>query len=373
MPQNINSMGRYAPQEMPPSQSVFAPREVPATAGDDIVRLANDRPALLRQVHRYYREGALQRIHSVTDRMRQQEAPLTAAVVQADFPPAIATELTAIIRRLGQRGPETFGGPRNKDAVYLRQYGSNDSIRYGPNAVALERDRQTLLTVLAATTDPMQRRILDVLAAQLRDYGWSIDPQAMSMHEFNTVRSRSPMNRATYSGLRFATVVTTGGLAILNGIIAARAGVPSVAPFLYGGMALYAADPSILSGKARRVAGEANTAIHALQHRGIAAGQNMRGPEWAAFLERTMGNRLPSSTVRLLNERQTPEMQEQVFAALGVPRTNARVRAGLSTLLAQNALAPLLTTLRSVRSPDAQALVAQYVREGAWRYANIRS
>jgi hypothetical protein len=338
-------------------------------------------PQWLRQrAHDYRTTDVLQAIHATTQRMMpmvEGRSGLRSALPSLQFPPVITREIDAILGRMTQQAPNVVGGQRNKQALYLTQAGKGTSTEYSVDAARISRDTQFIDSMLMGKLPPEQRNYLQTIRSALTSYGWSIDPQQMAVQEYNDARGKSRLNQGLRYGLRFGTVLGAGTMAVVNGIISWRQNIPSAAPWLYGGLAMFAADPSLLNGKALRVANQANTAVAALEREGNARQFSMEGANWSTFAQQAMTGRFDRSAMRQIGWRQTntvlPEDQRRrILAGIAPENTTPQdVRTGLDSMLAAGRLGPFLNAMRSVRTPDAQQLVARYIREGAWRLGNV--
>lgn len=321
----------------------------------------------------YQTQTVLNNINGTVDQLSPWLQQLGQQLPDSQLPATISEEIGNILNRLGQRGPSVVGGEHNRDAQYLIQEGRGEQTQYTVNSSRIMRDVRMLDSLRQTVRDPRQAQYLESLSDTLQGYGWSIDPMRMAVQQYNDMNNQSPLQQGTMYGLRFGTVLIAGTLAVINGIVSWKQDSPSVAPWLYAGMALFAANPSLLSGKAQRIANEANLAISGMRSEAQARRFDVRGGHWAEFAQHVMEGGIDPETMRLLRQADNRVLPEEGQAELlehiaPEASTPADVRTGLADMLSSGRLPAFLRNLRGVRSEDARQLVSRYINDGAWRY-----
>ncbi len=358
-------MGALTPQQQ------FA-MQFPAESAVGIINsgLARER------IQAYHTNEAVQRIKQITDFMEQSiERPqgIRQRLNALQLPPQVEQTVEEILDRLVQHGPEEVGGEPNPLMVYMRQDGSGANTTYRVDARRIAQDKR-YLEMLVGSMPPEQAEVIRSVIELLDTYGWQSDPHTMAYQQYNTMRADSPVNQATRSGARFLGVVGGGALAVLNGIISYRTGNASIAPFLYGALALYAANPNILEGRAMHVAREANDAVSALRQNNLAGQFGVQGTEWGRFAEEAMTGTTITPEIRQLLQRLqrgqplTEEQMEQLNETLIPETASGEMRSSLFRMINSGRMLPFLSSLGRVRDTDAQELVQNYITQGAWRF-----
>lgn len=359
------------PQERLTPQQQFA-MQFPAESAVGIINTGQ----MQNRIHAYGAVEALQRIQQVTQFMeRTIESPggVRQQMENLRLPPQVEQTIGEILDRLVQHGPEEVGGTPNPLMVYMHQEGRGTSTTYYVNARRIAQDKR-YLEMLMSSMPPQQQAVLQSIVQLLDTYGWQSDPHRMAYHQYNEERANTPVNRGLRNGMRFMGLVGGGALALLNGVISYRTGNISMAPFLYGALALYSANPNILEGRAMHVAREANEAVGALQRNNLAGRFGMQGTEWSNFAEDAMnGSMLTPETRQLLQRLQRGETLTQdeidtLDTALIPPTASTGMRSNLYRMINNSQMLPLLTAFGRVRDMDARELVQNYLLHGAWRY-----
>lgn len=338
------------------------------------------------RVRQYFGPDALQRIHGAVGRMEQTlddpQRGLRARLDTLNFPPAQHQAIEKIMNALTQDGPDTVGQraratylttrhmPRDTEGNRVARYSVHmGSARRGVERYPSEdprsgiRRNQEWLREIGRNATPEQQMFLHQLINTMNEYAMRVDSRQVYMHDYRHMRHTTPIREKGRQLGRLGVVIAGGAAATITGVMSLFSGNLSITPFLYSGLAMYAANPHLLDGRARRGAVQAGRVVNWQGFRQY----QPQGPEWAGIVDQiNSGN----TEVRTFLRRPTNETGAAVLDTLApAGSVSEGTRQTLRTMIERGDFATFAQRIRGVRDSDARELVHDYVERGAVRYA----
>ena len=345
------------------------------------------------RMQKYFGQGALKRIEGAVGRMEQLlegadgkgglHAQFDAINAGSDpFPAAQAQAIEKMMAALTQPGPDTVGG-RNKGAQYLNmsRHGKDANgepiarytVNLGSPAKSSEkyasadpraglRRNQAFLAEIGRTASPEKALFLRKLMTAMEEYATRVDSRKVAVHDYVRGKKMTPIREEGRALSRLGVVLTSGAAAVLTGIMSVFSGNVSLTPFLYGGLAMYAANPNLLEGRARRSVLQANQLLNSNTVRTY----RPEGEQWARVVEQIQQG---SPEVKKFLQKQNDVTGDMVLDALAPEGTSPIVRDQLKKMLASGEFRGFAHKVLAVRDPDARELVRNYIELGATKHA----
>jgi hypothetical protein len=386
--QRLDTLQRQVQEQHPEEDAVAAANtlelEPRARRRRGIFSTVNRNRYVNERVKKYFGSGAIERIGGAVARMEQAvdgprglRARLDALSQTDPFPAAQEQAIDKMLTALTQQGPEGVGGPRNKNAFYLTTRGRKENARYSVNLGYADRGslsyaepdprygirrNQAYLREIAKTASPEQRLFLQQMIATMDEFAMRIDSRKVHMHDYRNRNHNTPVREQGRRLGRLGVLIASGAAATLTGVMSIFSGNLSATPFLYSGVALYAANPNLLDGRARRGAVQAGRLLRWNRFQAY----RPQGEEWASIIER-IGQGSPE--VKKFLRAPTGEPGLALLDALAPQESTPRaVRTQLQKMIQSGDFPGFAARIRGVRDPDAKELVRSYVQQGAARF-----